>query len=65
MNTRMVLDKRDKNGRIVFVAKLGMNFIFLNCKTKKVLFVNLNHLERVKLIILNVKKAIKNFVFCR
>lgn len=24
LNTRMVLDKRDKKGRIVFVAKLGM-----------------------------------------
>lgn len=26
MNTRMVLDKRDKCGRIVVVAKLGINF---------------------------------------
>lgn len=24
LNTRMVLDKRDKNGQIVMVAKLGM-----------------------------------------
>lgn len=23
LNTRMVLDKRDRNGRVVFVAKLG------------------------------------------